>query len=258
MIQLVSIDSQEEERVVCEFCEKIFSHRNSLYRHRKYYCKNNPNKQDKQDDAKLSDEINFLKKRIKELEKTQENHTINLTELKDQPRINQNVLQVVCVGNNDNYLDMLTERLGNFDQALEYVKDCALSSLTGDCKLLRKIYFYDGNQSIHPNELPIKYLDKNRQKIAYLDENKQKIIDLKGIQLGKKLANNLQNSYLKGVNYLIRQNLDRQKCPNKFLDDYDVQSWNSHIYELSDLKYQRKLINQLDIPTHQSEELDYN
>jgi hypothetical protein len=170
-----------------------------------------------------------------------------LVGLKDQPRINQNVLQVVCVGNNDNYLDMLTERLGNFDKALEYVKDCALSSLNGDCKLLKKIYFHE---NINANEVPIRYLDRSRQKIDYLDENKQRIIDIKGVQLGKKLANNLQNSYLKGVNYLIKQNLDKQQCPNKFLDDYDIHSWNHHIYELSDLKYQRKLINQLDIPNN--------
>ena len=234
--------------ILCEFCGRSFTHKNSLYRHRKYYCPGNPLCHDKPNNIKLSDEIQALKQRIKELEKTQNNHTGDLTELKDQPRINQNVLQVVCVGN-DNYLDMLTERLGNFDQALEYVKECALSSLTGDCKLLRKIYFHDGLNNHNGGDFPIKYLDRNRHKIAYLDENKQKIIDIKGIQLGKKLANNLQNSYLKGVNYLIKRNLDQQQCPNKFLDDYDVQSWNHHIYELSDCKYQKKLINQLDIPS---------
>jgi hypothetical protein len=36
--------------------------------------------------------------------------------------------------------------------------------------------------------------------------------------------------------------------PNKLLDDYDLQTWNAHIYELSDCKYQKKLVGQLDIP----------
>jgi hypothetical protein len=253
----------DKVKIICEFCYQSFGHKNSYYRHRKHYCQMNPARQellvndndanddndnendDDNDNDNLSSEIWALKKRIKELEKNQQTHSNDLVELKDYPRINQNVLQVVCVGSNDNYLDMLTERLGNFDQALEYVKDCALSSLNGDCRLLEKIYFQENNNNA---EMPIRYLDRSRQKITYLDENGQRIIDIKGIELGKKLANNLQNSYLKGVNYLIKQNLEQQRCPNKFLNDYDIQSWNSHIYELSDVKYQRKLINQLDIP----------
>ena len=226
---------------VCDQCGKTFKHKNSYYRHRKHYCYeiNVPNGQS----SDLSSELSNLKKRIKELEEMQSTHTNVLVQLKDKPHINQNILQVVCVGNNDNYLDMLTERLGDFDQALDYIKDCALSNLTGDCKLIRKIYFHEGG------ETPIRYLDRGRQKIGYLDENHQKVIDHKGVQLGKRLANNLQNSYLKGVNHLIKDTHTKKKL----IDDYDVQSWNAHIYELSDTKYQKKLVSQLDIPNAHNE-----
>ena len=64
----------------------------------------------------------------------------------------------------------------------------------------------------------------------------------------KKLANNLQNSYLKGVNYLITKNLEMHGCPNKFLEEYDLQIWNQHIYDLSDIRYHKKIVNQLEIP----------
>jgi hypothetical protein len=169
-----------------------------------------------------------------------------LEELKQQPRIveqhNQNILQVVCIGNNDNYLDMLTEQWG-FDRALGFIKDCALSQISGDCKLLEKIYF-----SNCTGEAPIKYLDKNRQKIEFIDEKRQKILDIRGTQLCRRLANNLQNSYLKGVNYLINENLRSKACPNKFLEEYDLQSWNAHIYNLSDPRYQKKILSQLEIP----------
>ena len=158
---------------------------------------------------------------------------------------NQNILQVLCIKSDDNYLDMLTSQWGDFHQALDFIKDCALSSLSGDCKLLKKIYFEARSSS----EAPIKYLDKSQSKIEYYNDKLERIIDFKGQRLGRILANNLQNSYLKGVNYLITQNLENHKCPNKFLDDYDVQSWNSHIYELSDAKYQRKIVSQLEIPT---------
>jgi len=60
-------------------------------------------------------------------------------------QVNQ-VLQVICITNNDNYLDILTERMGDFSDAIEYIKDCALSDISGDCKLIEKIYMgYDNN-----------------------------------------------------------------------------------------------------------------
>ena len=161
---------------------------------------------------------------------------------------NQNILQVVCIKPDDNYLDTLTHQLGDFHQALDFIKDCALSSLTGDCKLLNKIYF----ETRGSNEPPIKYLDKSQSKIEYFNDKLERVIDYRGQRLGRILANNLQNSYLKGVNYLINKNLESRLCPNKFLEEYDVQSWNQHIYELSDVKYQRKIVSQLEIPIVQS------
>ena len=181
-------------------------------------------------------------KEIAEFKEITSKEIANLrTEIKvNGPKIINN-LQIVCVGNNDNYLDMLTRQLGDFSKALEYIKDCALSNLTGDCKLIKKIYSSD---DISQN--PIHFADKSRTKITYYNENKEKVIDSKEL-FGKKLANNLQNSYLKGVNHLINENLKNNRCPNKFLEDYDIQTWNQHIYNLSDLQYHRKLINHLEI-----------
>ena len=165
-----------------------------------------------------------------------------VNQLTDKPLINnQNILQVVCVGQKDNYLDMLTQEYNDFDRALEFIKDCALSSLSGDCKLIEKIYLNQGPQ------LNLYFVDKNRTKIEYYNENKELVRDTKEL-FGRKLANNLQNSYLKGVNHLITDNLENKRCPNKFLEDYDLQMWNQHIFDLSDLHYQKKIINRLNIP----------
>ena len=257
------IQSSEFQEITCEYCQVTIKYRKNLKRHydscTQYKNKSSTNNSleqiDKSSANNLLEQIdksstnNFLEQ-INKL-KTEFQQQIN--ELKQQPKVveqhnhnhnhNHNqILQVVCVGNNDNYLDMLTEELG-FDRALGFIKDCALSHLSGDCKLLEKIYFANRN-----NEAPIRYLDKNRKKIEFVDEMKQKIIDLKGIQLTRRLVNNLQNSYLKGVNYLINRNLDNNLCPNKFLEEYDIQSWNQHIYDLSEASYQKKIIAQLDIP----------
>ena len=160
-------------------------------------------------------------------------------ELQERNTKSNNTLHVICVTEHDNYLEMLTQRIGNFDHAIDYIKNCALSDVSGDCKLIEKIYF-DESESIH-------YVDKSRSKVIYYNEKEEQIRDTK-VALGRKLANNLQNSYLKGINYLINKNLSERINPNKFLDDYDLSAWNDHIYHLSDLGYQKKVINQLDIP----------
>lgn len=162
-----------------------------------------------------------------------------IAELKTKPIAN-NVLQIVCVTNNDNYLDMLTDQIGNFDQAIDYIKECALSDLNGDCKLIEKIYKNRNDQMSFTT-------DQRKSKIYYQNEKNQIISENKDV-FGRKLANNLQNSYLKGINHLIIRNLDNKLDPNKFLEEYDVMAWNNHIYSLSDADHQRKIINKLDIP----------
>jgi hypothetical protein len=195
----------------------------------------------------LEKKIRQLEKRLDEkdqqIEDLKETTTKEIEELKKKPSIVNQVLQVVCVTNNDNYLDMLNEQLNSFDKAIQYIAECALSSINGDCKLIEKIYLNNSTPSIS-------YIDKNRTKLVFFDENQKKIIDLKGIQLRKRLANNLQNSYLKGINHLINDNLNNKLCPNKLLQEYDLQIWNQHIYDLSDDRYQRKIIDRLDIPRY--------
>jgi len=133
-------------------------------------------------------------------------------------------LQVVYVGHNENYLDVLSTRMG-FDSAIGFIKDCALADVKGDCRLIERVYSDNG-------------------KVRFAENTHTK--DPATNQLAKKLAGNLQTSYLKGVNYLINSSLDSNYCPVKLLEEHDLQSWNRHIYELSDYKYQKKILEQLD------------
>jgi len=222
----------------CEYCNQAFVRKYGLTRHiNEKRCKflklsSNP------DDKDVSDHIEQLEKKLEQLKEKTDREIIDLKR-KPPNTVNQ-VLQVICITNNDNYLDMLTDSLGNFDKAIEYIKDCALSNVSGDCKLIEKIYLSCENETIH-------FSDKIKSKISYYNEHKKKVVENRD-SFGKKIANNLQNSYLKGINYLINKNLVNHLCPNKFLEDYDIQTWNNHIYNLSDLHYQRKIISQLNIP----------
>jgi hypothetical protein len=187
-----------------------------------------------------SSELHFSSQTFEKLKEMEKLIIENKTELinlrneiieKPQNHINNN-LEIVCIGNNDNYLDMLTEKWGSFDKALEYIKNCALSDINGDCQLIEKIYFNQIDEKLVTN---IYYFDKAQStkhkaqtKIEYLNEKKEIIRESKE-SLGRKLANYLQNSYLKGINYLINQTLNNRSCPNKFLQEYDFQLWNEHI-----------------------------
>ena len=235
-------------QIFCPHCNKKFVRKDNLSEHlKKNRCLTLRNNQS-QNTTTIN--IDQLKDELKaelmaEFEQKSQMFEKQIAELKEKPIINNmnnQILQIVCVGQNDNYLDILTQQYGNFELALEFIKDCALSQLTGDCKLINKIYFES-----QQNQSSIKFLDKKRTKIEYFNEKKEKISDSKEM-FGRRIANNLQNSYLKGVNHLINKNLESRGCPNKFLDDYDIQEWNSHIYNLSDEKYQKKIVNQLNIP----------
>ena len=201
----------------------------------------------------LISEISELRAELKEIksgqkeqsEKTEKLHLElqqNIGELANKSPTNitnNQTLNIICVTGHDNYLDMLTDRMGDFNQAIGYIKDCALSDLAGDCKLIEKIY---GNQkhglsfTIHPKQ----------PKVTYHNEHQQLTTETKDL-FARKLANNLQNSYLKSINHLINNNLNNRRDPNQLLTDYDLVSWNQHIYQLSDHQHQRKLLIQLQI-----------
>ena len=142
-------NEDDSHEVICGYCQMKFNNKN-LKTHQETCSQYNSNASKNND---FLVQINKLKTEFQQ----------QIDELKQQPKIveqhNQNILQVVCIGNNDNYLDMLTEQWG-FDRALGFIKDCALSQLSGDCKLLEKIYFESRNRSSQ--------VTYNRQKVVIM------------------------------------------------------------------------------------------
>jgi hypothetical protein len=255
----------EPDRIQCPICHKTFTRSSYVKKHLESVHKTFENEPIVSNlISKITELQSELKERDEQLKSKMEANNEQLkskleanneqlkSELKEQishelknkqpSQINQ-ILNVICVTNHDNYLEMLTNQMGNFDQAIEYIKDCALSDLVGDCKLIEKIYT---NQN---HELSFSINQKNSD-VTYQNEQQQLVTENKDT-FGRKLANNLQNSYLKGINYLINWTLDHKIDPNKFLADYDVMMWNRHIYQLSDYQHQRKMINQLKISSHE-------
>lgn len=232
---------------VCQYCQQQFARKYGLSRHlNENRCKTlknkvEPNPTSSKNNKSMSEKITKLEKQLEQL-KEQTNKEITTLKQKPSNTVNQ-VLQVICISKEDNYLDMLSHRMGDVNQAIEYIKDCALSDLSGDCKLIEKIYMSEEHENIQ-------FLDRTKNRVSYYNENHEKIVDNKD-NFGKKLANNLQNSYLKGINYIIQKNLEENVSPNHLLEEYDLQTWNSHIYNLSDVCYQRRIVTQLNLPKDQ-------
>jgi hypothetical protein len=239
----------DKKKFTCPTCNKSFTRNSHLKRHMNTLHESaNPVYQtlvSKID--KLTENNEILKSELKqrdELLKSEIKEQIR-QELQNKPTnniTNNQILNVICVTNHDNYLDMLTERMGDFNQAIEYIKDCALSDLAGDCKLIEKIYNNEDNTLSFTT-------DQKKMNFFFQDEDNKKCSEGRDV-FGRKIANNLQNSYLKGINHLINKNLDHKGDPNKFLETYDLMTWNSHIYHLSDSQRQRKILQQLNIPSN--------
>lgn len=241
--------SDSNDKYQCQWCQKRFSRSDSMKRHIEHiHAGSDPQQifktlltkidQLEEKDKQHALEQEQLTQKLDQLEEKGKQHSLKIDQLNNKPT-NQ-ILNVMCISGHDNYLDMLTDRFGNFNRAIEYIKDCALSDLAGDCKLIEQIYKNSGQ--------PMSFsTNSKKSKFFYQDENRIVVCEDRQ-SFGRKLANNLQNSYLKGINHLIDQNFERKIDPNKFLDQYDLMAWNAHIYHLSDINYQRKIINQLDVP----------
>jgi hypothetical protein len=219
---------QEEKikRFACPICQNCFTRKGHLKRHVETLHQGQsadppPNPPSNEVNYQtLITKIDTLEGKIDDLKKT-------------SPSVTNNNLNIICVTNHDNYLDMLTDRMG-FDLAIDYIKDCALSDVVGDCKLIEKIYASSFT------------MNRKKSHITYHDEQNQTVTETKE-SFGHKLANNLQKSYLKSINFLINRNLETRGDPNKFLEMYDVMTWNAHIYRLSEQTQQHKIMNQLEI-----------
>jgi hypothetical protein len=216
-------ESDTSKKFMCSTCHKYFTQKGNLKRHIETLHS--------QISTPSNTTMDILISKIDKLES-------ELKEIKNKP--NNQTLNLICFSNQDNYLDILTSQMGDFDQAIEYVKNCALSDVVGDCKLIEKIYKNQNNQLSFS-------MDRKKSKIFYCNDQNKMITENKEA-FGYKLANNLQNTYLKGINHLITKNLDHKCDPNKFLQNYDLMTWNSHIYHLSDHDYHHKILQNLDIP----------
>jgi hypothetical protein len=264
------IDSLDPD-LKCKYCNKIFSHKTHMYRHQKHRCKSKTlisastnlnsklndipvinidelhdiedhNDNSNEDDNDIRNAPQSRKYNIRKTKDSKQESNGNYTKIVNttiNTSVNNNFIQIICVGKNDDFYKILSARMGE-KEAGEYILNCAKNNLDGDLNLLKKIYF----EGKSPAEYPIKFLDKSRKKVQFLNENKELYVDSSGSELARRLCSSLQNGYLLQVNQIIEANTD-QKDDAKFMDEFDIYNCHNHIYELSDKTYRKKLITSL-------------
>lgn len=204
MIHSPEREEREKVKCICPICHKKFNRSRDVKRHQETIHNRNKNSSDDSHYLELISKITELqselqefkgiktelKERDEKLKERDEKLMNEIITLKQKPNnVTNQVLQIVCVTSKDNYLDMLTDQMGNFDQAIDYIKDCALSDLVGDCKLIEKIYATPGDDISFT-------VDNKNSKIIYHNEKNEQISENRDL-FARKLANNLQNTYLK-------------------------------------------------------------
>ncbi len=265
----MSLDTSiRKNACTCPHCSNTFSNKENLRRHIRQYChvlkeaeqelererirKIEAEKEMEKIRQKASEEAlqrNNEVKRLSEEIRDLKNLILNRSsENKSQASINNNYnhLNVMCMSKNDDFLQMLTLKDGA-KKALTFIKNCALARLPGDCRILERIYF-------PPDKKPaLMYANRSRTQFVYYDENQKRIVEGNAKVIAKILAENIQRSYLKGSQSLrdgegkpIYVEEDHPFLP--VIEEFDMFTWNSHIYELNDEKYQKKVLNSIRIP----------
>lgn len=217
----------------CELCDKSFKQHSSIRRH----LDNNSCKSQKLTKEiifdKMQEQLKSIHNEVSNLSnqiKTEVGNLSNQIKTTKPPNIN-NLNMSIHINSKSDYLDMLSDRMGP-QKALEFIKDCGLSGISGDVKLLMKVY-YDG---IDVKELPIRFHDTKRLKLSYLGDNGVIIKEHNGEGLSNKLGINIQNTYLHGAKEL------NDKDP---LPQYDMEQWIIHTSNLNDPFTRKKILRQL-------------
>lgn len=249
-------------KCMCPKCSKLFATKGSLTRHiNGGYCIEFSRNQVAEVNS-LKDELKVLRELVEKSNQTAEKSN-QIAEKYQQIvescqhnpsaqrafNLHQNNLNVMCLGSKDNMLDILTTRHGHH-KALTFVKDSALNRLKGDCTILEKVYILGTDRPA------IMYANGSKIQYVYYDENNNRVVETNVQVMAKKLADNLQRTYLKGMGSLhidLADNLRDDHIPSlskklPSIEAHDIQTMNERVHELQDEKYQKKVLKSLKIP----------
>jgi len=186
----------------------------------------------------LTNMVGQLNNKVDHLQISSANQTLFQT--------NNSNFQVMAI--DGDLLSILSEHFGdNINRAYLKLANCALGTIESDCRLIEDIYCLRETDEALSSEPALQYVDSKRTKVECFDKNGHRIIKTKA-QLGDYLAVQIINGYSKTLKYFVDYHKTHKLYPIKNMDDSQLQDWNEHMGQLSDIKYRKKMVNHLNIP----------
>jgi uncharacterized C2H2 Zn-finger protein len=244
-------------KCTCPHCLKLFATQSNLTRHiNQGYCI-----------GVSRNQVEILTNKLKALEEREKtidslvnttNHLVNSVDKMEQSLKTigespiSNNLNVMCLGSRDNLLDMLSLELG-LPETLTLIKNCALSRSGGDCHILEKVYLLKDKRPA------LMYANKSKTQYVYYNEKNTRIVENNSEVIAKKLAGILQSTYSKGISFFETDLYGNVRDEETIkVESSDRDNWNSHIQELNETKYQKKVLKSLHIPFEKDVKIKYN
>jgi len=220
--------------IQCEYCNRNFTRIDNLHVHKKKYCKNKKNEDDKVDSSHV---ISKLKDTIKDLEnKIVINNTTNNT---THNTTNNNIH---ITNNIINFSDL------NYDVDDSFMYKCLKNGFHGDIDYLRRVYI----ESIPSDARPVKCLDPSRDKCV-VRKNGEWIAST-GKDIYRQSLKRIVDNYLRVNNSMIDENEDINRDNTNNIDS-DSTEYN---YEYNDEDYIdiKEYLNHYEAANNTNEKMD--
>ena len=233
----------------CKYCDKCFKHRQSMYRHIKYYCK-------KSHDEGIQEYVNLLNEKeqeIKEKDLALKNSSIQLVKIEKQLSLLTKKLQIKNINNgvyiqgNLHNIQNINLNLLNYNQTnYEYLTDKDYIKCIKDCNscvktLIEKVHFnknHPENMNIYISSIKGNFIMVYRNNKWHLTNRKEQIDDL--YENNELMLENWYNEYHEKYPHIIKS--FKKYLQNKEHDDEFIQKIKDEI--LLVLYNQRDLIKE--------------
>lgn len=207
----------KKNKYICDICDKSFTRKDNLIRHKKKYCKTS--KELLIDNENMMKEIEELKGIIKKQDLKFEKKMKKLEKIKETKISNNNIIQINAYGKED--IDHI-----NYEDYMEYIR----LPITGVKKIIKNVHFNENtpqNHNLYISDLSRKYIKiYNGEK--WINKMKKPIIK----NITTKNFSRLEKFFKKNKNYIsdnIQNRFIRTSNKNNNDNDFLYKELNSDI-----------------------------
>lgn len=237
----------------CDYCAKNFTNKSNKYRHQNYRCEKNLEIESKKNiDPTLISIIQQQNEKIDKLTQIVEDKTPvqNITNNNQITTTNNNHITIYLTEKVD-FIKILTERFGDEQKAINFIKEKIAQKVDGDVDLFCEIYLKGPKET-----WSCICQDKKNSLFQLKDANDNIINDPGGVKLHKNFKRNYTDTLLKlssrelgkVVDYKVGSE-EFEKLRDHLMDDFDLGSLQNKVYNMCQETHQpfvKRLVVRID------------